>query len=148
MGARSSLTLRRAGCRAGRPRPISPSSIGQWPAHTRQVACGRAHLLPSPLALGPRAPGGTRTRTRAPASSDYSVITGHVIMPVQVTALAPRMRTFKTARREPASGPGPCPLIPAPGVIGLLKPCTWLLESAFAHRSSRPSCCFSALSSL
>ncbi len=113
-------------------------------AHVRQVACERAHhqLAPPDATM--------RTRTRAPAGSVHSAITDHVTMSVQVTALGPRMRTFRTARREPASGPGPCPLIPALGVNGLLKPCTWPLEPAFAHRSSRPStpsCCFSALSS-
>ena len=77
----------------------------QWPAHARQVACGRAHLHPSPPALGPRAPGGTRTRTRAPASSDHSAITDHVS---PGHGPGPRMCTITIARREPPSGPGPC----------------------------------------
>ncbi len=103
----------------------------------RPVACSHPA---GGVRTGPPPAGATgrhdATRTRAPAGSGHSAITDHVTMSVQVTAFGLRTSTFRTARREPASGPGPCPLTAALGVNGLLKPCTWPRELAIAHRSN------------
>ena len=82
------------------------SPPGYWPAHVPQEERVRAHCRPAlPDAS-------MRIRTRAPGGPGHSSITVRVTMSMQVTAFGHRTSLFRSARRQPTSGPGPLPVNP------------------------------------